>query len=470
MMGTSWKSVGLATAGFVYGSLLGFLGLIATGAGHGTYVFLGLASSPFGITQKFEVALLAPPFLWCVVGGLLGAVIHRIPRALFLAAIFAHYTALPFILAKGSLFGDWDYLSKVGGFGTVVFGLYGFGQVIIWAVFVLSLQQHGLRFGVKDLLLALAFFVGFVLIPELIVLANFRAQRDKQYDFAIEEPGHSRIVRQLGTETVNDLPKFDDGMGQDYEDLNCAIAPGPSFLWVHPRKVGGELCTWKPQSDGLHRQQIPEPEGFQPKYDFETYFENSAIWVGPQGDRFVRWQIEGNGDHGLALRKNGSETFTTARVRGVYMACSKAISGPDGTWHLLVWHASLPEKFRVSVYSLDSKLQLRLVGEHASPGHHDIGVLDAVFVTNDKLHIVWGSVEPSIAPKVRSNWLRLLSIDLDVQTKVWSDEREIWRLDRFMVCSPKIGPGNMVVVATRPKEGAHHGQATNEGADRAIVA
>jgi hypothetical protein len=113
------------------------------------------------------------------------------------------------------------------------------------------------------------------------------------------------------------------------------------------------------------------------------------------------------------------------------MACSKAVTRPDGTWYLLVWHASLPEKFHVTVYSLDSKLELTLIGEHASPGHHDIGVLDAVFATNDKLHIVWGSVEPSIAPKVRSNWLRLLSIDLDVQTKAWSDEREIWRMDRF---------------------------------------
>src|SRR5262245_35943648 len=37
-----------------------------------------------------------------------------------------------------------------------------------------------------------------------------------------------------------------------------------------------------------------------------------------------------------------------------------------------------------------------------------------------------------------------------------------------MVCSPKVGPANMVVVAKA--QGGSHGEATNEGADRARVA
>jgi hypothetical protein len=54
----------------LYGSALAFLSLLATGAGHGTYVPLLLSTAPFGACG-FVTQLLAAPFLWArfVVGG-----------------------------------------------------------------------------------------------------------------------------------------------------------------------------------------------------------------------------------------------------------------------------------------------------------------------------------------------------------------------------------------------------------------
>ena len=40
------RSIGLSAAGFVYGLILIFLGVMDAGGGHGTFVILGLVSSP----------------------------------------------------------------------------------------------------------------------------------------------------------------------------------------------------------------------------------------------------------------------------------------------------------------------------------------------------------------------------------------------------------------------------------------
>jgi hypothetical protein len=431
MMRTSTKSVGLAVAGFCYGFVLAVLGTMAAGAGHGTYVFLGLASSPFGITQKLDNAF-AAPFFWCVVGGLLGAVTHRIPRALFLAAIFAHYTALPFILASGSMFGDWDYVHKVGGLATFLFGLYGLGQVVTWWIFVGILQRRGQRLGVKDLLLTLAFFIPLFLVPELIVLGNFRAQRDKQYDFAIEEPAHTRAVRQVKTLTVKNLPKYEERARDNYHDVECGVGPGPTFHWVHPHDPAGELITWNPTlGDEVLREPISEPPGVDPMSDGSFSFRSPVLWVGPQGDQFLRWEIGGNGDHGLAFRKSGSGPFTTTRSK-LYLRKSKVIADPEGTPHLLVFDGMPPDKFEVSIFSVSPQLQFTELGSRRLAGYHDFDVLDAAFVDKSHLHLVWASVEPGITPTVRTNWMTMRTIDYDLQRHSWSGEREIWRLDRFV--------------------------------------
>lgn len=421
----------LAGAGFCYGLALLAFGFVATGAGHGTYVILGLSSSPLGLTQNIPVALFAAPVLWCTIGVLLGRVTSRVGRGLFLATMLAHYAALPFILGPKSYFGDWANVAKLPRFVAAALAVYGAGQLGLWIVFAARQRDPAgpARFGARDLLLMLAFFVPLFLIPGALLLTYFHSLHEKEYDFAVEAPAYPGTVRLVKTYSVKDLPKYDKSGTFDYTDATCAIAPGGLVRWVRPRKLGGELCAWTPEADAVRREAIPEPSGFNPQYDFKNYFERPALWVGPQGDEFVRWQIDGNGDHGLAVRKGGAGPFTTARV-GLVLDNSRAIPSPQGAWYLLAWSSA--EDFRVAAYAVDNKLQLAPIGEHRSSGHHDIGVLDAALAADDRLHIVWGSVEPEIAPNVRSNWFRLRTIDLDVQKKAWSKERELGRLDRFV--------------------------------------
>src|SRR5438128_1335235 len=61
-----------AVTGLGYGAVLAFLGLVATGAGHGSYVLIGLCSSPLGLTQSIPLALFGTPVFWAIVGALFG--------------------------------------------------------------------------------------------------------------------------------------------------------------------------------------------------------------------------------------------------------------------------------------------------------------------------------------------------------------------------------------------------------------
>jgi hypothetical protein len=100
---------------------------------------------------------------------------------------------------------------------------------------------------------------------------------------------------------------------------------------------------------------------------------------------------------------------------------------------------NLPQGFRVSVHAVDDRVRLSLLGEHRSTGHHSIGVLDAAFVSSTRLHVIWGNVEPGVNARLGMNWLRLLSTDFGVQNKMWSGERDLWRLGRFISsASPRL--------------------------------
>lgn len=118
----------------MYGLSLTGVGVLMAGAGHGTYLLLGVASAPLsflGIT----FSIVSPPLLWSMLGGLL-PYFHKSPqRQILIAALVLHYLAillLPF-------FGDYaeeKYLAKALEVNPVVvvlgIALYFFGQVVIW--------------------------------------------------------------------------------------------------------------------------------------------------------------------------------------------------------------------------------------------------------------------------------------------------------------------------------------------------
>ncbi len=336
---------------------------------------------------------------------------------------------MPIILGEGSYFGDWEQVQKAPGFVALAFAVYGAGQLGIWLMFLASMRWLSERtpFAARDLVLALAFFVALFLLPGMLLLAYFRSCRDKEYEFTVEEPGHSWRVRLVETHTVKGVPAYDE-LGGNYTCSTLAVSPGRTFHCVRPLKLGGELCTWKPEG-GVRREAIPEPAGFQATYAFNTYFDRPVLLVGPRGEQFIRWDIEANGDHGVALRTGSDGPFTTARIK-LYLATSMAICSPNGAWYLLVIDWDSWDNSRLSVYSVNSRLQLSHLGTHRSWREDEFRSFAAAFDTKRRLHIVWRGSEPELAPGVRENWLRLRAIDLDVQTKVWSAEREVWRLDR----------------------------------------
>jgi hypothetical protein len=431
MHGRLFKSSILAAIGFCYGAVLAFLGLVAAGAGHGTYVIIGLSSSPLGLTQNIAVAFFGAPFLWCLIGALLGETRRRIPRAIFLATMLAHYAAIPIILGR-DYFGDWDRLGRASEVAAIALAVHALGQLVLWGLFALELRDSTRRewFGPSDLLLTLVFFVTLFVVPALIISGYFKLLRDKPYEFAAEEPVGRSTVQLVKSYTIENMPRYDDAHGQDYRDRTCAFSSGPTFHCVHPLKFGGELCTWSQQQGHVRRDNIPQPDGLKREFDFSSCFGEPSLWVSPGGDQLMHWQLGGNCDHGLALRKRGSGAFVTARSR-LCLANSRAVASPDGTWYLLVWNVFHPG-FELSVFAVDDSLHPVLVGRHRCPGHHTIGVLDAAFTANDRLHIIWADVEPAVAPNTRVNWLRMRTIDLDVRRGLWLDERERWRLDRFV--------------------------------------
>jgi hypothetical protein len=135
--------------GITYGGLLFFPGFIATGAGHGTYVVAALASAPLSLAQDIGLALFAPPFVWGAVGILLAGVDRPVRRTLFLAAMFAHYASLAFVLRGQSKFADWEYVDRVGGLAAVAFAIYAAGQVILWGTFFALSRATAERGGRK---------------------------------------------------------------------------------------------------------------------------------------------------------------------------------------------------------------------------------------------------------------------------------------------------------------------------------
>jgi hypothetical protein len=124
-----------AVCGFTLGIFLTFISFIATGAGHGTYVVLGLCAAPFSALDDVLLALIGVPVFWTCLGGLVGGSGHPVARLIAVVLLLAHFVSAPHVLTQTE-FADWDYLPRAGEFGYVGLGIYGVG--IIGALAVLA--------------------------------------------------------------------------------------------------------------------------------------------------------------------------------------------------------------------------------------------------------------------------------------------------------------------------------------------
>src|SRR5262249_32130077 len=131
----------ISMAGFGYGLYLGMWAFIATGAGHGSYVLVGLFSSPLGLSQNIPIAMVSIPFLWCFIGFILGRVTHSVARLIFVLVMLTHYAALSLILRSPSEFADWERAWRYPSFLMGSIGFYLVGQVALWIAFVVILRK-----------------------------------------------------------------------------------------------------------------------------------------------------------------------------------------------------------------------------------------------------------------------------------------------------------------------------------------
>lgn len=91
--------------GLVYGIGLSFLGTWAAGWGHGSYVLLILASSPFAALGGL-VAILTPPVMWGGIWALLQARCWR--RGVLVAAISFYYASAALLVAVSPFDENWN--------------------------------------------------------------------------------------------------------------------------------------------------------------------------------------------------------------------------------------------------------------------------------------------------------------------------------------------------------------------------
>jgi hypothetical protein len=127
----------LGAIGFSCGIGMSALGFLAAGAGHGSYVLLGLFSAPLGEFRSVVVALIGPPFLWSMVGLILGwSRTNWLCRIAFPVLLIIHYLSLFMILSPPSPFADWKYVEKVKSLVIVGFTFYLAGHCFLWILYV----------------------------------------------------------------------------------------------------------------------------------------------------------------------------------------------------------------------------------------------------------------------------------------------------------------------------------------------
>ena len=128
------SSVKLALGGLLYGLGLASIGVLMAGAGHGTYLLLGIASAPLSFFGFF-VSLVGPPLLWTGIGGLLPYNHKQPQRRLLVSVILLHYLGV-LLIPFFDQYAEWMYFEKAWGQHPVIvltgLSLYFIGQIMIW--------------------------------------------------------------------------------------------------------------------------------------------------------------------------------------------------------------------------------------------------------------------------------------------------------------------------------------------------
>jgi hypothetical protein len=138
----STNAVTLGT-GFLYGLALTCIGVFLAGAGHGTYLLLGIASAPISFLG-IGFSFVGPPLLWSTVGALLPYTREQSIRQVFAIALLLHYVSLAFV-PLFDIYAEAKYFYKVWTthplMVVVGLGLYLMGQVMIWLYWFIAARE-----------------------------------------------------------------------------------------------------------------------------------------------------------------------------------------------------------------------------------------------------------------------------------------------------------------------------------------
>lgn len=131
-----------ALLGAAYGIVLCGIGMMAAGAGHGTYIFVILASAPvWALTNAgpigVGISLLAIPVLWFVVGLLLNGK-SRQKTAVFLTIMLVHYASAVWLLLADRQ--EWRLTNQM--LAVLGFSVYLLGQIVVWWAFAGNIRSN----------------------------------------------------------------------------------------------------------------------------------------------------------------------------------------------------------------------------------------------------------------------------------------------------------------------------------------
>jgi len=124
--------------GLVYGVLLAVIAFGDADNGKGTYVMLGLFSSPLGLARSLTLAFVGTPILWALLGTLAGSAHHTWARVAFIFGMLIHYGAAVLVLTQGGYFGDLDHVLKYPDSMLLALGAYLIGQIALWTLYTVS--------------------------------------------------------------------------------------------------------------------------------------------------------------------------------------------------------------------------------------------------------------------------------------------------------------------------------------------
>src|SRR5882672_6772731 len=145
-MRTTIRMLTLGGLGLIYGVILAFWGLMSAGAGHGTYVALGLVSSPLCVLGIWA-ALFGPPLYWATVGLSIGRLQQQSGRTLLVMLLVMHYVPIVPILSVGP-YSDWERLPRVFSVSANLFPFtcgcvfYLAGQCYCWIMYMRARTKY----------------------------------------------------------------------------------------------------------------------------------------------------------------------------------------------------------------------------------------------------------------------------------------------------------------------------------------